>query len=91
VDVVFDVLRLVVLLYLLVLVVRLIFDYVQMLARDYRPSGVALVVAETAYTLTDPPLRLLRRVIPPLRLGGMQLDLAFTVLFLLCWLLLILL
>jgi YggT family protein len=70
------------LLYVFVLLVRLVFDWVQVFSRDWRPRGVTLVVAETAYTLTDPPLRGLRRVIPPLRLGGIQLDLAFLVLML---------
>lgn len=68
-------------LYLLVLIGRLVFDIVQMLARDWRPKGFILVVAEVIYTLTDPPLNLLRRVIPPLRIGGVALDLAFLVLF----------
>lgn len=72
------------LVYVLVLILRLVFDWVQVFARDWRPRGVVLVVAEAAYTLTDPPLRLLRRVIPPLRLGGVQLDLGFLVLVLAC-------
>jgi YggT family protein len=68
-------------LYLLVLIARLVFDIVQMLARDWQPKGFLLVVAEIIYTLTDPPLRALRRVIPPLKLGQIQFDLAFLVLF----------
>lgn len=68
-------------LYLLVLIARLVFDIVQMLARDWQPKGFLLVVAEIIYTLTDPPLRALRKVIPPLRLGQIQFDLAFLVLF----------
>ncbi|MBL0886762.1 YggT family protein [Myceligenerans indicum] len=67
--------------FLLLLIGRLIFDWVQYFARDWRPSGVALVLAEAIYTVTDPPLRALRRIIPPLRLGSVQLDLAFMVLF----------
>ncbi|MBO0607715.1 YggT family protein [Myceligenerans salitolerans] len=67
--------------FLLLLIGRLIFDWVQYFARDWRPSGVVLVIAEAIYTVTDPPLRVLRRVIPPLRLGSVQLDLAFMVLF----------
>jgi YggT family protein len=42
---------------------------------------VILVIAELIYTVTDPPIRLLRRLIPPLRLGGISLDLGFTLLF----------
>jgi YggT family protein len=77
-------LALVVSAYILVLLVRVVIDWVQIFARDWRPSGVALVIAEVVYSLTDPPLRALRRVIPPLRLGGVQLDLGFLVLMLGC-------
>lgn len=83
-----DVLSLVVWLYLLVLLVRLVFDWIQVFARDWRPRGVVLVVAEAVYTITDPPLRALRKVIPPLSLGSVRLDLAFMVLVMLCWVLL---
>lgn len=69
-------------LYFVVLLGRLVFDWVQVFSRDWRPSGPVLVVAEFIYTLTDPPLRALRRVIPPLRIGGIALDLAFLVLIL---------
>ena len=37
--------------------------------------------AESVYTLTDPPVKFFRRFIPPLRLGGVALDLSFIVLF----------
>lgn len=67
-------------LYWLVLIARLVFDFVQIFARQWRPTGIILVIAEAIYSITDPPLRLLRRVIPPLRLGGVQFDLAFLVL-----------
>ncbi len=80
----FGVIYLALLLYVLILLIRLVFDWVQIFARDWRPKGVALVVAESAYTVTDPPLRMLRRIIPPLRLGSVQLDLAFLVLMLGC-------
>ena len=69
--------------YLIVLIARIIIDYVFMFARQWRPSGVALVLVEGIYTVTDPPLRLLRRFIPPLRIGGVALDIAFLVLFIL--------
>jgi len=83
VTVVFGLLALVVLLFLIALVARLVLDWVQLLARDWRPRSVALVVAEGVYTVTDPPLRRLRRVIKPIRLGQIQLDLSFFVLFIL--------
>ena len=90
-GIVLDVLRLVVLAYILVLLGRLVFDWVQVFARDWRPKGVVLVIAEVVFSLTDPPLHALRRIIKPVRLGNVQLDLAFTVLFVVCWLLYILL
>ena len=55
-------------------------DYIQMFARSWRPTGVMLVVAEVIYTITDPPLKALRRLIPPLRIGSVSLDLSFLVL-----------
>jgi YggT family protein len=80
VSVVGDVLELVFWLFFVLLIIRLVLDYVQMFARSWRPTGVVLVVAEVVYTITDPPLRALRKVIPPLRLGSISLDLSFLVL-----------
>lgn len=68
--------------YFIVLIARLIFEWVQVFARQWHPRGAILVVAETVYTLTDPPLKLLRRIIPPLRVGQVRIDLAFLVLIL---------
>jgi YggT family protein len=73
--------------YLLILLARVIVDWVRMFARDWVPRGVVLVIVELLYTLTDPPLRFLRRFIPPLRIGNVALDVAFLVLFLICYLL----
>ena len=67
-------------LFFLLLIARLVLDYIQMFARSWRPHGPMLVVAEVVYTITDPPLKALRRVIPPLRLGQITLDLSFLVL-----------
>ena len=69
-------------LYLLILIGRLIISWIQAFSRDWSPTGIVLVVAEGVYTATDPPLRLLRRYIPNLRLGNVALDLSFMVLFL---------
>ena len=68
--------------YLFVLIGRLIFDWVMVFSRDFRPKGPVLVLANGIYSLTDPPLKALRKVIPPLRLGGIALDLGFLVLIL---------
>ena len=69
-------------LYLLLLIGRLIISWIQAFSRDWHPSGIILVIAEVVYTATDPPLRLLRRYIPTVRLGTVALDLSFMVLFL---------
>ena len=70
-------------LFFVLLIARLVLDYIQMFARSWRPHGLMLVVAEVIYTVTDPPLKALRKVIPPLRLGQITLDLSFLVLFVL--------
>jgi len=54
---------------------------VQTFSRTWAPHGILLVIAEGIFTVTDPPLRFLRRYIPPLRLGRVALDLSFMVLF----------
>lgn len=85
---VWGVLYLVVLVFLVLLLARLVLDWVQVFARDWRPRGVAVVVAEVVYTATDPPIRAVRRVVPPLTLGQVRLDLAFTIVLIVCWILL---
>lgn len=65
--------------YWLAFIARLIFDFVQIFARSWRPTGPILILAEFIYTITDPPLRFLRRFIPPIRMGGVQFDLAFLI------------
>jgi YggT family protein len=76
-------------LFLLFLIGRLVLELLQAFARSWRPTGVVLVLAETTYTVTDPPLRLLRRFIPSVRLGNVAFDLSFTVLFFVVWFLII--
>ncbi|MDO4919986.1 YggT family protein [Kocuria sp.] len=62
------------------LIARLVLDWIQMFARGWRPRGLALVAASTVYSLTDPPMKALRRLVPPLRFGGVALDLGFLIL-----------
>lgn len=85
------VLHLVVYLFLIVLLGRLVLEWIQSLARQWHPRGPVLLLAEAVYTITDPPLKLLRRFIPPLKLGQVQLDMGFLVLLLAVYLLLFLL
>lgn len=63
--------------YFFILIARIVFDYIQLFNPKWRPSGFMLVVVEVIYTLTDPPLKLFRRLIPPLRIGQVALDLSF--------------
>jgi len=84
VQLVWSLLYFVVLAFFLLLLVRLVLDWVQFFAREWRPRGVALIIAEVTYSVTDPPLRLLRRFLPPVGIGSVRLDLAFFVLILLC-------
>ena len=80
-GVVADVLYFALLVFLLFLIFRLIMEYVFLLARSYRPTGLVAAALELAYSVTDPPLKALRRVIPPLRIGQVSLDLGFIILF----------
>jgi YggT family protein len=72
--------------YLIMLFVRMATGWVFMFTRPWLPtdltvaSGGLLVILEGAFTATDPPLKLLRRFIPPLRIGNVALDLGFLVL-----------
>jgi YggT family protein len=58
-----------------------VLDVTESFARHWRPKGIALIVASAIVSITDPPLRWLRRKIKPLDLGGIRLDLSFLVLF----------
>lgn len=79
-NIIASVVRFAVFLFFVILLGRLVLDWVQAFARDWRPRGPLLVVAEFVYTITDPPLKALRGVVPPLTLGTLRLDLAFLVL-----------
>ena len=79
-NAVWDVVHAVLQIYFLLLIFRLVMEFVFQLARSYQPRGPMLVVLEITYTLTDPPLKLIRRFIPPLRFGGVAIDLAFLIL-----------
>lgn len=68
-------------LYLAVLTIRAVLSLIPLLVREWQPKGAVLVVAEFVYTLTDPPLRFLRRFIPTVRLGDLSIDLSFIVLW----------
>ncbi|PZP15087.1 MAG: YggT family protein [Brachybacterium faecium] len=81
-------LYLAVLLYMMLLIARLVLEWIRAYSRDYRPSGLVLVLFEVVYTLTDPPVKALRRLIPPLRIGAVALDLSMMILLVVGWILL---
>ncbi|MFY9262797.1 MAG: YggT family protein [Actinomycetaceae bacterium] len=67
--------------YIFVLLGRVVFDLLMIVARDWQPRGLWVVFANIVYMLTDPPLRLIGRYIKPLQMGSIALDLGFIVLF----------
>ncbi len=67
--------------------IRFIVDWVQVFARSWSPRGPVLVVLELVYSATDPPIKALRRVIPPLRIGNFALDLSFIIVMICAYLL----
>lgn len=81
-------LYLAVLLYMLLLLARLVMEWIRAYSRDFRPTGLVLVLFEVVYTLTDPPVKALRRLIPPLRIGAVALDLSMMLLLVVGWILL---
>jgi YggT family protein len=68
--------------YFFVMWARFILDLVRNFSRSWRPRGVGLVLAELVFALTDRPIRAVRRVVPPIRLGGAALDFAWSVVML---------
>jgi YggT family protein len=75
------------LVFLILLFARFVVDWVMVLARSWRPSGLVAAGLEVVYSTTDPPLKAVRKVIPPLNLGSIRLDLGFMVLLILVFLL----
>ncbi|MDO3649998.1 MULTISPECIES: YggT family protein [Nocardia] len=76
----FAVLYLVLFVFWLLLISRVIVEFIRSFARDWRPTGVVVILLEVIFTVTDPPVKLLRRLIPPVNLGGIRLDLSIMVL-----------
>ena len=65
--------------FILFMWVRLILDWVRALQPRWRPRGALLVIAEATFAVTDPPLNVVRRVVKPIRIGGAQLDFAWSI------------
>jgi YggT family protein len=71
----------------LLLTARVVAELVRAFAREWRPAGGVAVTLESIYTVTDPPVRLARRVIPMVRIGGVGLDVSIMVLLLVVFIL----
>jgi YggT family protein len=65
--------------FLFLLLIRLVVDWVQVFARSWSPKGPVLFILEIVYTITDPPIRFVRRFVPPLRIGSFALDTSFLI------------
>ena len=65
--------------FVVVMWARFVLDLVAMLARGWRPRGFVLILAELAYTITDPPVKAVRKIVPPLRAGGVQIDFSWSI------------
>lgn len=81
----FDILGVVLFLFWLLLIFRLVIEFIRSLSRDWHPRGALVVILELILSLTDPPVKLLRRLIPPLNLGMVRFDLSLMLLLLLSW------
>ena len=87
IQVIAGVLNFLLLIYVFVLLGRLVLEWIPVFNREWR-RGFGLVLAEVVYTVTDPPIRLFRRFIPPLRVGAVAIDFGFALTMLLCFILL---
>ena len=74
-------------LYTLVLIVRIIIEMIQSFSRQFIPPRWFMVIAEPLFVITDPPVKALRRIVRPMQMGGVALDLSVLVLFIILQLL----
>ncbi len=82
------VVRLAIRLFYLLLWARLILDLVTSFVSGFRPRGVVAVLTEAVFTVTDPPIRMFRKILPPIRLGQVALDLGWFLTMISCIILL---
>jgi YggT family protein len=82
-----SILLLVLQVFLWLMLIRLVFDWVQVFARSWAPRGPLLVVLGVVYSITDPPILFVRRFVPPLRLGSVAIDTSFLIVLILVYVL----
>jgi YggT family protein len=78
----FEILGFALFLFWLLLIARVVVEFIRSFSRDWQPKGFTVVVLEVILTLTDPPVKLLRRLIPQLTIGAVRFDLSIMVLLL---------
>ena len=83
----FEILGFALFVFWLLLIARVVVEFIRSFSRDWHPKGLTVVVLEVIMTVTDPPVKLLRRVIPVVRIGGVGLDLSIMVLLLVVFIL----
>ncbi len=72
-------------LFWLLLIARIVVEFIRSFSRDWQPRGFTVVILEIIMTVTDPPVKLLRRIIPQLTIGAVRLDFSIMVLLLLAF------
>ncbi|MGO3146917.1 MAG: YggT family protein [Leucobacter sp.] len=75
-------------LFILLLWARFILDWITVLARNFRPRGIVAILIEAVFTITDPPIRMFRKILPPIRLGQVAIDLGWFLTMIACIILL---
>jgi YggT family protein len=81
-DLFFKILGLALFIFWLLLIARVVVEFIRSFSRDWQPRGVTVVILEIILSLTDPPVKLLRRLIPQLTIGAVRFDLSIMVLLL---------
>ena len=69
----------------LLLIARVVIEFIRSFSRDWHPRGATVVILEVVLSVTDPPVNLLRRLIPQLTVGAVRFDLSIMVLLLLAF------
>jgi YggT family protein len=81
----FEILGFALFVFWLLLIARIVVEFIRSFSRDWQPRGLTVVILEVIMTVTDPPVKLLRRIIPQLTIGAVRLDFSIMVLLLLAF------
>lgn len=81
----FEILGFALFVFWLLLIARIVVEFIRSFSRDWHPRGVTVVILEAIMTVTDPPVKLLRRIIPQLTIGAVRLDFSIMVLLFLAF------